>query len=139
MTTGLQRAAIVTGASRGIGLAIARVLASEGFNLTIAARGVDDLTAAATELKATGVEVQQVPTNVANEADITRLVSEHERSFGRLDVLVNNAGMGVRTPIAGMTTKYLDLQIAVNLRSVVLAYRDAEALLRQAGKEHGLT
>ena len=137
MTTGLQRAAIVTGASRGIGLAIARVLASEGFGLTIAARGVDDLAAAAMELKATGVEVQQVPTNVANEADITRLVAEHERSFGRLDVLVNNAGMGVRAPIAGMTTKYLDLQIAVNLRSVILAYREAEALLRQAGQEHG--
>ena len=123
--------------SRGIGLAIARVLASEGYGLTIAARRLDDLATAATELRATGVQVQPVPTNVANEADIVRLVSEHARAFGRLDVLVNNAGMGIRTPIAGMTTKYLDLQIAVNLRSVVLAYRETEALLRVAGQEHG--
>ena len=137
MTTALQRAAIVTGASRGIGLAIARVLASEGFGLTIAARGADDLAAAKAELKALGVEVQAVPTNVAHESDIARMVSEHERAFGRLDVLVNNAGMGIRAPLAETTTKYLDLQIAVNLRSVVLAYREAELLLRQAGTEHG--
>ena len=61
----------------------------------------------------------------------------HRERFGRLDVLVNNAGVGIGEPMAEITTKYLDMQLGVNLRAVVVATREALPMLREAGAEHG--
>jgi NAD(P)-dependent dehydrogenase (short-subunit alcohol dehydrogenase family) len=130
------RAALVTGASSGIGLAIARVLAEEGHALTLAARRPERLEAAAEELRAAGAEVAAVAANVGDEDDVLRLVAAHADRYGRLDVLVNSAGVGVATPIAEVQTKRVDLQLAVNLRAVVLLYRECAGLLRAAGEEH---
>src|SRR5881275_2985207 len=104
-----ERAAIVTGASSGIGLAISRVLAEEGYALTMA----DD-----------GFDVNAVAANLAEEAEIQKVVGAHRDRYGRLDVLVNNAGVGVGASVSEIQTKHLDMQLAVNLRAIVLFYRE---------------
>jgi NAD(P)-dependent dehydrogenase (short-subunit alcohol dehydrogenase family) len=131
-----DRAAIVTGASSGIGLAVARMLGEEGHALTVAARRPDKLAAAADELRGAGFDVEEVAGNMADEETIRRVVAAHEDRFGRLDVLVNNAGVGVGAAAGDHETKRIDLQLSVNLRAIVLFYREALPLLRAAGAEH---
>jgi NAD(P)-dependent dehydrogenase (short-subunit alcohol dehydrogenase family) len=131
-----ERAAIVTGASSGIGLAIARVLCEEDFGVTMAARRPDKLDAAVAGLAADGFDVQAVAANVSDEADIQRVVTAHREHYGRLDVLVNNAGVGVGASVADIETKRLDMQLDINLRSIILFYRECVPLLREAAGEH---
>jgi NAD(P)-dependent dehydrogenase (short-subunit alcohol dehydrogenase family) len=130
------RAAIVTGASSGIGLAIARVLGEEGFAVTMSARRPDKLEGAVQGLAAEGYDVQAVAGNVASEDDIKRVVDAHSERYGRLDVLVNNAGVGIGAPVGEIDTKRLDMQLDINIRSIILFYRECAAMLRAAGAEH---
>jgi short-subunit dehydrogenase len=131
-----ERAAIVTGASRGIGFALAETLAHEGYGLTLAARKPDTLEQAAETLTRNGHHVETVAGNMADEAAIEEVVARHRERFGRLDVLVNNAGVGIGAPANEHKTKYVDLQFDVNIRSVVLFYRECLDMLRAAGGEH---
>ncbi len=131
-----DRAAIVTGASRGIGLALAEALGEEGFGLTMTARRPDTLERAAERLRAKGFEVEHLAANMADEQSIQRVVARHRERFGRLDVLVNNAGVGIGAQAGEHQTKYVDLQLDVNLRAIVLFYRECLDLLRAAGAEH---
>jgi NAD(P)-dependent dehydrogenase (short-subunit alcohol dehydrogenase family) len=131
-----KRAAIVTGASSGIGFAIARLLGEEGYGVTMAARRPDKLEAAAKTLADEGLDVSAVAGNMADEDDIKRVVAAHKDRYGRLDVLVNNAGVGIGAPIAETETKRLDMQLDVNIRSIVLFYRECSELLKAAGAEH---
>lgn len=131
-----ERAAIVTGASSGIGLAIARMLGEEGYGVTMAARRPDKLEAAVTGLAEEGMDVHAVAANVSDEEEIRRVLSEHRQRYGRLDVLVNNAGIGIGAPLAELLTKRLDMQLNVNLRSIMLFYRESLDLLTAAGAEH---
>ncbi|HEX3909475.1 MAG TPA: SDR family oxidoreductase [Solirubrobacteraceae bacterium] len=131
-----ERAAIVTGASSGIGLAIARVLGEEGFAITMAARRPEKLEAAVAGLAADGFDVQAVAANVADEAEIQRVVETHRERYGRLDVLVNNAGVGIGSLVGEIDTKRLDMQLDINLRSIVLFYREALSMLLEAAGEH---
>jgi NAD(P)-dependent dehydrogenase (short-subunit alcohol dehydrogenase family) len=131
-----DRAAIVTGASSGIGFAVARMLAEEGHAVTLIARRPEKLHAAYEELRAEGLEVQQVAANVGDEADVQRAVTAHREAYERLDVLVNNAGVGIGAPIGELSTKRMDLQLATNLRSIALFYREALPMLTAAGAEH---
>jgi NAD(P)-dependent dehydrogenase (short-subunit alcohol dehydrogenase family) len=132
-----MRAALITGGSRGIGLAIARVLGEEGFRLTISARRPKRLEAAVESLRADGLEVEAVTADVAKEEDVLALIARHRETCGRLDVLVNNAGAGAVQPIESIKTRLLDKLVAVNLRGVVLCTREALPMLREAGAEHG--
>ena len=132
-----DRAALVTGASRGIGLAIAHALGEEGHGLTVAARRPEKLAAAADELRAAGHDVEEVAANLTEEDDIGRVVAAHRERFGRLDVLVNSAGVGFGAPADGHQTKRVDMQMDVNLRAIVLFYRECAELLKAAGAEHG--
>jgi NAD(P)-dependent dehydrogenase (short-subunit alcohol dehydrogenase family) len=132
-----DRAALITGGSSGIGLAIGRALGEDGYGLTLSARRPDKLEAAAEELRGAGLEVEAVPANMANEEEIKRLRDAHRERFGRLDVLVNNAGLGIGGPIAEAETKKLDLQLDVNLRAVYLMTREVIPMLKEAGAEHG--
>ncbi|HEY1538722.1 MAG TPA: SDR family oxidoreductase [Solirubrobacteraceae bacterium] len=131
-----QRAAIVTGASSGIGLAVARMLAEEGHAVTLAARRPEKLQAAYDELRADGLEVRQIVANVAREEDVERVVAAHRDAYGRLDVLMNNAGIGIGAPIGRLDTKRLDIQLNTNLRAIPLFYRAALEMLTAAGAEH---
>jgi NAD(P)-dependent dehydrogenase (short-subunit alcohol dehydrogenase family) len=131
-----ERAAIVTGASSGIGLGIARVLGEEGYALTVAARRAEKLEQAAAGLREDGFEVNAISGNLGDEAGVQEVVRSHRERFGRLDVLVNNAGVGFGESVGELTTKKVDLQLATNLRSLLLFYRECADLLRAAGAEH---
>ena len=131
-----DRAAIVTGASRGIGLALAELLAAEGHGLTITARRADTLEAVAQRLRASGHEVECVAGNLADPDVIADVVTRHRERFGRLDVLVNNAGVGIGAAATEHEVKHVDLQLDVNVRAVILFYREAIELLKLAGAEH---
>lgn len=131
-----DRAAIVTGASSGIGLAVARMLGEEGHAVTLVARRPDKLEAAYEALRADGLEVQRIAADVGSEDDIVRAVAAHRDAYGRLDVLMNNAGVGIGGPIGELSTKKLDLQLATNLRSIPLFYRACTPMLTAAGAEH---
>lgn len=131
-----DKAAIVTGASSGIGLAIADLLGSEGYGLTVAARRPDKLEQAADTLRERGYEVEPVAGLLGEEDAVKAVVAAHRERFGRLDVLVNNAGVGIGAPVAEIETKRLDMQLDLNVRSMILFYRECVGLLRAAGAEH---
>lgn len=131
-----ERAAIVTGGSGGIGLAIARALGKEGHALTISARRPEKLEEAGEGLRAEGYEVQTVPANMTEEEQITALFAAHREKYGRLDALVNNAGIGIGSPIDQIETKRLDMQLDINLRALIIGTREGLPLLREAGAEH---
>jgi NAD(P)-dependent dehydrogenase (short-subunit alcohol dehydrogenase family) len=132
-----ERAALITGGSSGIGLAIARALAEDGYGVTVSARRPEKLEAAASELRDVGLDVLDVPANVINEEEITALIEAHRERFGRLDVLVNNAGLGIGSAMDAIQTKHLDMQLGVNLRSYIIATRESLTMLKEAGGEHG--
>ena len=130
------RAAIVTGASSGIGLAVARMLGERGHAVTLVARRPEKLDAAYQQLRAEGLEVAQVGADIGNEAGVVRAVEAHRDTYGRLDVLVNNAGVGIGAPIGELATRLMDVQLATNLRAIPLFYRESLAMLTAAGAEH---
>jgi NAD(P)-dependent dehydrogenase (short-subunit alcohol dehydrogenase family) len=132
-----DRAALVTGGSSGIGLAIARALGEDGYALTLSARRPEKLESAAEELRGDGLTVNSVPAQMAEEEDVVKLVAAHRDEYGRMDVLVNNAGIGIGAAMHEIKTKHLDLQLDVNLRSLIIATRESLPLLREAGAEHG--
>lgn len=131
-----ERAALITGGSSGIGLAIARALGEDGYGLTVNGRRPDKLEAAVKELADAGLDVQAAPGNMADEDDIKAVVEKHREKFGRMDVLINNAGVGIGAAIADAETKKLDMQIGVNLRGVYLVLRESIPMLKEAGNEH---
>jgi NAD(P)-dependent dehydrogenase (short-subunit alcohol dehydrogenase family) len=117
--------ALVTGGSSGIGLAIARMLAQEGYALTLAGRKLERLEAARE-----GLDAAIVSADVSVEEDCARLVAEHVELQGGLDVLVNSAGVGIAGTVGDTGTKAWDLQQAVNLRGAFLVTRAALPHLR---------
>jgi NAD(P)-dependent dehydrogenase (short-subunit alcohol dehydrogenase family) len=131
-----ERAAIVTGGSRGIGRAIAEVLADEGYRLTITSRREEGLQEAVRAMRDAGSEVQGIARNLADEAAVAEIVAAHRERFGRLDVLVNNAGIGVGAAADQHQTKHVDMALMINLRAIILFYREAVGLLRDAAAEH---
>jgi NAD(P)-dependent dehydrogenase (short-subunit alcohol dehydrogenase family) len=132
-----ERAALVTGGSSGIGLAIARALGEDGYALTVSARRPEKLEEAVEGLRADGLDVLSVPANMAQEEEVVGLVAKHREAHGRLDVLVNNAGIGIGQPMGEIQTKHLDLQLDVNLRAVIIGTREALPMLKKAGADHG--
>jgi NAD(P)-dependent dehydrogenase (short-subunit alcohol dehydrogenase family) len=119
--------ALVTGGSSGIGLAIARMLREEGFDLTLASRTKEKIEAAAAELGA-----QAVAADMGKEDACIRAVVEHKERFGGMDVLVNSAGIGIAGTVESLQTKHIDLQLGVNLRGLLIVTREAIPLLKES-------
>jgi NAD(P)-dependent dehydrogenase (short-subunit alcohol dehydrogenase family) len=118
--------ALVTGGSSGIGLAIARMLRDEGYELTLASRTPEKIEAAADELGALAVTA-----DMRHEEDCVRVVAEHAARHGGLDVLVNSAGLGIGGTVESLQAKHIDLQLGVNLRGLLLVTREAIPLLKE--------
>jgi 3-oxoacyl-[acyl-carrier protein] reductase len=112
--------AVVTGASRGIGAAIAQALAKAGATVVLAARHEETLNRLRATIEQEGGRAFAVPTDVASAESTAALAREVELRFGRADILVNNAGYGVFANVVDMKTEDFDGMFAVNVRGVFL-------------------
>jgi NAD(P)-dependent dehydrogenase (short-subunit alcohol dehydrogenase family) len=121
-----MRSALITGGSSGIGLAIARMLREEGFELTLASRTKEKIEAAAAEIGA-----HAVAADVGREEDCVRVVAEHKERFGGMDLLVNSAGIGIAGTVESLQAKHIDLQLGINLRGLLLVTRESIPLLKE--------
>ena len=115
--------ALVTGAGRGIGRAVARAFGREGAAVALVARSAGELDAVAGEVRALGAEALALPGDVTDEAAVTRAVGLVMDRFERVDVLATAAGAAAFTPVAGLAMADWDRILAVNLRGAVLCCR----------------
>jgi len=133
-----DKVVVVTGASRGIGRATALAMAAAGAQVVVAARTADQLHSLADEIEAqTGRPALVAVTDVAVETDVARMVAQAEDAFGRVDVLVNNAGFNARKcKIWEVSTEEWDAMFAVNLRGAFLCCRAVlpGMIVRQSGQ-----
>ncbi len=128
------KAALVGGASKGIGKATARVLAQEGCRVAICARHQETLEAAAAEIReATGAEVLAVACDMTRYEEIRGLVAQAAERFGRLDIVVNNAGGPPTGTFQELDERYWEHALNQNLLSVVRTIREALPYLRRSG------
>jgi 3-oxoacyl-[acyl-carrier protein] reductase len=125
------KTAIVTGASRGIGRCIALTLAHAGANLALAARTPNELAAVVGEIEASDGTAATFPTDICVEADVISLVERTLVRFSRLDIVVNNAGMGIFKPLVDTTAGEWDQIMAANARGPFLLCRAAVPYLRR--------
>jgi NADP-dependent 3-hydroxy acid dehydrogenase YdfG len=110
---------VITGASSGLGEAAARLLSTQGATVVLAARRAERINALASELTAAGGQSLSVATDVRNREQVQRLVDTAIKSFGRIDVMLNNAGVMPLAPLEGLKTEEWDQMIDVNLKGVL--------------------
>jgi 3-oxoacyl-[acyl-carrier protein] reductase len=127
--------ALVTGSSRGIGLAIARRLGRMGARVSLCARNLASLETAATGLRALGIEVLAAAVDVRQADQVSRLVSETQRTLGPVDILVNNAGIGIFGPFHEHTDADWNDVLDTNLKSAFVTSRAVapEMIRRKTG------
>jgi NAD(P)-dependent dehydrogenase (short-subunit alcohol dehydrogenase family) len=125
------KVAIVTGASRGIGKAIAIGLAKQGANLVLVARDKNRLDEAKAEVVKLGVKAEAIPTDISIEEQVENLFQKTMKFFGKLDLLVNNAAMPGRGAIDKLTAEYWDKVINTNLRGPFLCTRAALRIMKK--------
>jgi 3-oxoacyl-[acyl-carrier protein] reductase len=124
MASAIQdKIALVTGASRGIGRATALALAREGAHVIVTARAADELNTLVAAIEAVGREALAVPADVRQEADVERLAERARDRFGRVDVLVNNIGVGKYGPLETFTADDYDWMMDSNMRTSFLTTR----------------
>ena len=128
-----NRSVLITGASSGIGAAIAQTLANDGAHIGLMARREDKLREVAASLPE-GTRSLVLPGDVTVEDDVRKAVDQTVKEFGSLDVLVNNAGYGFFKPIHEMTTDEFNGMIAANLQGVFMATKYALTQMYNQGK-----
>jgi NAD(P)-dependent dehydrogenase (short-subunit alcohol dehydrogenase family) len=126
--------AIVTGGSRGLGLGIARALAAQGADLVLASRGAGELERAAGTLRALGRRVVTVAVDIGTRDAPERLVGAALEQLGRLDILVNGAGINVRKPAASFTREDFEGVVRINLEAAFFLSQAAGQVMRQQRK-----
>jgi 2-dehydro-3-deoxy-D-gluconate 5-dehydrogenase len=127
------KVAIVTGGNGGIGLGMARGLATAGATVAIVGRNEAKSVAAIAELSKSGGKAISVTTDVTDEAAIEAMIERVRRELGRIDVLVNNAGMNIRKPPDQLESAEWDGVIATNLKSAFLCSRAAHPVMKAGG------
>lgn len=128
-----HKVALITGGNRGIGRGIARAMAAEGARLMLTARGKEALSEAVAEMHALGAEATAFPADVTDEAQVEALFQSALDRFGRLDLLVNNAGAFDGGQIDELSTADWDKVLAVNLRGPFLCTRAAFRIMKRQG------
>lgn len=117
--------AIVTGASRGIGPAIAQALARAGATVVLSARNAEELARVAQRIKDQGGTAVPIPTDVSSEDQVRQMIETTVERFGALDILVNNAGVGVFNKLIDSTTEQWDWVMEITLKGAYLCAREA--------------
>jgi 3-oxoacyl-[acyl-carrier protein] reductase len=135
MPSTTSRSAIVTGASRGIGSAVAERLAKDGFSVVVNyAGGEAEAGAVVKKIKAAGGRAIAVQADVSRPADVARLFDSAEKEFGGVDVLVNNAGIMPLSSIATTDDATFDRTVAINLKGTFNGLREAARRMRDGGR-----
>jgi len=128
------KVAVITGAGRGIGKAVALAYAREGAKLAICARTAAEIEKAAQEIRSLGTDCLALPCDVAEEDQVGSFIADVMKNYGRIDVLINNAGVMTRpTPVTEYDVKKWDYTIAVNLRGPFLMVKAALPPMIQGG------
>lgn len=131
-----QKVAIVTGGGTGIGRGVAIALAAEGVKVLICGRRIDRLDEVVAAISKDGGEARAVQADISQEEDVERLVKETKKAYGRLDILINNAGIGGGNAIHKHDIQDWDRVVAVNLRGPFLASRAVLSLMRAQKAGH---
>jgi 3-oxoacyl-[acyl-carrier protein] reductase len=135
MATSSNRTAIVTGSSRGIGAAVAERLAKDGFNVIVNFAGsAAEAESLVAKIKSSGGSALAVQADVSDPAAMRSLFDRAESAFGRVDVLVNNAGIMQLSTIAEASDEFFDRHVAINLKGVFNGMREAAKRLRTGGR-----
>jgi len=129
-----DKVALVTGASKGIGKAIALTLARQGVSLAISARTKGELERTAAEIRQSGVKCLAFTGDMSKEDDIKRFVQTCLKEYGSLHILVNNAGMGYFKPVYELRTSEWDEMFNLNARGLFITTRECLPYLRKAGE-----
>src|SRR3954452_12118394 len=124
-----DKVVIITGASEGIGLATAKLFADRGAKVVIAARSADKLQQIASEIP----NAVAIPTDMRDEAQIDRLIKQTHEKFGRIDVLINNAGQAMHVPIEKADPALYRSLLELNVVSVMIAMQKVIPIMRQQG------
>jgi short-subunit dehydrogenase len=130
------RVVIITGASAGIGAAIARRLAGDGHSLVLAARGAEALEHLAGELAGRGTDIIGIPTDVTRREQVEQLRDTALARFGRIDVWINNAGRGITRSVLDLTDADLDEMMTVNVKSALYGMQVAATTFIAQGNGH---
>jgi NAD(P)-dependent dehydrogenase (short-subunit alcohol dehydrogenase family) len=127
------KVAVITGGGTGIGKAIGKAFAEEGCDLVLAARNAERLNESASEIAALGVKTVAVPTDVANESDVIALFQKAMVEFGRVDLLVNNAGVIAGDPIEELSLEKWRAVFSVNVDGLMMCTREAFKIMKPQG------
>ena len=129
-----NRVALVTGGSRGLGLGMALALAHAGADVALVSRGAEELEKAAHLIRATGRQAFTVPADVGDIAQVQAIVPQVKAHYGRLDILVNAAGINIRQPFDQFTPEDWDRLININSKSAFFLCQAAARAMREQGK-----
>lgn len=130
------RVAVITGASSGIGLAVSQQLAREGVAVVMGARRAERLESAAADIRAAGGKADTLAMDVTSEADVTRLVERAQQVFGRLDIMICNAGFGFYGTVEETPGETMRRMMDVNFMGTFYGARAALPVFRAAGRGH---
>lgn len=128
-----DKVVIITGASAGIGLATARLFAEHGAKVALAARSSDKLNALAEELRTQSAEVFVIPTDMRDQTAVRAMIDAVHTHFGRVDILINNAGQAVLAPVEQINVEQYQQIIELNLFGVLYAMQGVIPLMRAQG------